>query len=106
MGNWIAVIPVRPDTLTQPYNHYQPLVSFKDAWITARVFLSLIKLLKFENMIMFTVGLLCLAVSFLMYAVLKLYEKIEKMEEILKSINHDLNMVSKTMDNQKQILKG
>ena len=57
-------------------------------------------------MIMFTVGLLCLAVSFLMYAVLKLYEKIEKMEEILKSINHDLNMVSKTMDNQKQILKG
>ena len=57
-------------------------------------------------MIMFTVGLLCLAMSFLMYAVLKLYEKTKKMEEILKSMNHDLNMVSKTMTNQKQILKG
>ncbi len=57
-------------------------------------------------MIMFTVGLLCLAVSFLMYAVIKLYDKVKKMETILKSMNHDLNMVSKTMANQRQILKG
>jgi hypothetical protein len=51
-----------------------------------------------------------------MYVVMMLFNKIRKMEEILKSVNHDLNMVSKTMDNmhkhekakelRKQILKG
>jgi len=62
------------------------------------------------------VGLLCLAVAGLMYSVMKLYETISNMENILKSMNDDLNMVSKTMENMhkhekakelsKQILKG
>jgi len=90
----------------QPYNHYRPLASTKDAWKTTRGFLSLIKLLKLKQMLIFATGILCLISAFLMYAVLKLYEKIERMEEIIKSMNDDLNMVSKTMDNQKQILKG
>jgi hypothetical protein len=51
-----------------------------------------------------------------MYAVLKLHDRIVKLEEVLNSMSHDLNMVSKTMDNmhkhekakelRKQILKG
>jgi hypothetical protein len=48
---------------------------------------------------MLIVGLLCLAVAGLMYSVMKLYEKISNMEDILKSMNDDLNMVSKTMEN-------
>jgi len=64
---------------------------------------------------MFIVGLLCLAVAGLMYSVMKLYETISNMENILKSMNNDLNMVSKTMENRlkderaknfKVILKG
>lgn len=35
-----------------------------------------------------------------------LRKKVEEMERIIKSMNDDLNMVSKTMNNQKQILKG
>jgi hypothetical protein len=45
------------------------------------------------------VGLLCLAVAGLMYSVMKLYETISNMKNILKSMNYDLNMVSKTMEN-------
>ena len=48
---------------------------------------------------MLIVGLLCLAVAGLMYSVMKLYETISNMENILKSMNDDLNMVSKTMEN-------
>ena len=65
---------------------------------------------------MLIVGLLCLAVAGLMYSVMKLYETISNMENILKSMNDDLNMVSKTMENMhkhekakelaKQIFKG
>jgi hypothetical protein len=62
---------------------------------------------------MFITGVLCLAVSLLMWVIKEMYSKIEKMEKILKSMNDDLNMVSRTMDNmhkeqkeKKQILKG
>jgi hypothetical protein len=65
---------------------------------------------------MFIIGMLCLAVAGLMYLVMKLYETISNMENILKSMNDDLNMVSKTMENMhqqekqkeriKQLLKG
>ena len=65
---------------------------------------------------MFVVGMLCLAVAGLIYLVMKLYETISNMKNILKSMNYDLNMVSKTMENMhkhekqkelaKQILKG
>ena len=71
--------------------------------------------LKIKYMMLIT-GLLCLATSFLMYAVLKLHDRIVKLEEVLNSMNRDLNMISKTMDNMhkhekakelsKQILKG
>ena len=65
---------------------------------------------------MFIIGMLCLAVAGLMYLVLKLYQELSDMEDILRSMSHDLNMVSKTMENMhkhekakelsKQILKG
>jgi hypothetical protein len=62
---------------------------------------------------MFITGVLCLAVALLMWVIKEMYSKIEKMEKILKSMNDDLNMVSRTMDNMyrnqqeaKQILKG
>jgi hypothetical protein len=68
--------------------------------------------LKFKNMMLVS-GILCLAVALLMYAVKELYGRLGEMEKILKSMNDDLNMVSKTMDNMyrdqqgaKQILKG
>jgi hypothetical protein len=48
-----------------------------------------------------------------MWVIKEMYSKIEKMEKILKSMNDDLNMVSRTMNNihrdqqgAKQILKG
>lgn len=61
-------------------------------------------------------GLLCLFVAFLLYAIRNLQVQINRLESIVESINHDLNMVSKTMENMhkhekakelsKQILKG
>lgn len=51
-------------------------------------------------------GILCLFVAFQGYMVIDLMKRVSKMEDILKSMNHDLNMVSKTVKNQKQILKG
>jgi len=44
--------------------------------------------------------------SSLFLQIWSLRKKIEKMERIIKSMNDDLNMVSKTVTNQKQILKG
>jgi hypothetical protein len=55
---------------------------------------------------MLIVGLLCLAVAGLMYSVMKLYEKISNMEDILKSMNDDLNMIAHAKKNEKQLLKG
>jgi uncharacterized protein YoxC len=48
---------------------------------------------------MFIIGMLCLAVAGLMYLVIRLYQELSDMEDILKSMNDDLNMVSKTMEN-------
>ena len=48
---------------------------------------------------MFIIGMLCLAVAGLMYLVIRLYQELSNMEDILKSMNDDLNMVSKTMEN-------
>ena len=45
------------------------------------------------------VGLLCLAVAGLMYLVIRLYQELSDMEDILLKMSHDLNMVSKTMEN-------
>ena len=54
---------------------------------------------------MFVVGMLCLAVAGLIYLVMKLYETISNIEDILQSMNHDLNMVSKTMENMHRHVK-
>ena len=48
---------------------------------------------------MFIIGMLCLAVAGLMYLVVRLYQELSDMEFILQSMSHDLNMVSKTMEN-------
>ena len=48
---------------------------------------------------MFIIGMLCLAVAGLMYLVIKLYQELSNMEDILLKMSHDLNMVSKTMEN-------
>jgi len=65
---------------------------------------------------MFIIGILCLAVAGLMYLVIRLYQELSDMEDILLKMSHDLNMVSKTMENMhqqekqkeriKQLLKG
>ena len=54
---------------------------------------------------MFVVGMLCLAVAGLIYLVIKLYQEISNIEDILQSMNHDLNMVSKTMENMHRHVK-
>jgi uncharacterized protein YoxC len=48
---------------------------------------------------MFIIGMLCLAVAGLMYLVIRLYQELSNMEDILLKMSHDLNMVSKTMEN-------
>ena len=48
---------------------------------------------------MFIIGMLCLAVAGLMYLVVRLYQELSDMEFILQSMSHDLNMISKTMEN-------
>jgi hypothetical protein len=47
----------------------------------------------------FIIGMLCLAVAGLMYLVIRLYQELSDMEDILLKMSHDLNMVSKTMEN-------
>ena len=61
-------------------------------------------------------GLLCLAMAGMMILYGHLLNRISHLEDLLKSMNDDLNMVSKTMENMhkyekqkelaKQILKG
>jgi hypothetical protein len=64
----------------------------------------------------FIIGMLCLAVAGLMYLVIRLYQELSDMEDILLKMSRDLDMVSKTMENMhqqekqkeriKQLLKG
>lgn len=51
-------------------------------------------------------GILIPVLIYMFDEIKKMKRKIKHMEQILKSMNHDLNMVSKTMQNQKQLLKG
>ena len=51
------------------------------------------------------VAMICFYTS-LFFQTWALSKKVEEMERIIKSMNDDLNMVSKTVTNQKQILKG
>ncbi len=62
------------------------------------------------------IGILLAFCLLLLEKVLEIKEQLNKFEKEIKSINHDLNMVSKTMENMhkhekakesfKQILKG
>ena len=62
------------------------------------------------------IGILLIFYLFLLEKVLEIKKQLNKFEKEIKSINHDLNMVSKTMENMhkhekakelsKQILKG
>lgn len=62
------------------------------------------------------IGILLIFYLFLLEKVLEMKEQLNKFGKEIKSINHDLNMVSKTMENMhkhekakessKQILKG
>jgi hypothetical protein len=72
-------------------------------------------ILKNSYMMLIT-GLLCLAMAGMMILCGHLLNRISHLEDLLKSMNDDLNMVSKTMENMhkyekqkelaKQILKG
>jgi hypothetical protein len=72
-------------------------------------------ILKNSYMMLIT-GLLCLAMAGMMILCGHLLNRISHLEDLLKSMNDDLNMVSKTMENihkyekqkelAKQILKG
>jgi hypothetical protein len=72
-------------------------------------------ILKNSYMMLIT-GLLCLAMAGMMLLTGHLLNRISHLEDLLKSMNDDLNMVSKTMENMhkyekqkelaKQILKG
>jgi hypothetical protein len=72
-------------------------------------------ILKNSYMMLIT-GLLCLAMAGMMILYGHLLNRISHLEDLLKSMNDDLNMVSKTMENMhkhekakelsKQILKG
>jgi hypothetical protein len=72
-------------------------------------------ILKNSYMLLIT-GLLCLAMAGMMILCGHLLNRISHLEDLLKSMNDDLNMVSKTMENMhkhekakelsKQILKG
>jgi hypothetical protein len=48
---------------------------------------------------MLIIGLLCLTMAGMMILVGYLLNRISHLEYLLESMNHDLNMVSKTMEN-------
>jgi hypothetical protein len=68
-------------------------------------------ILKNSYMMLIT-GLLCLAMAGMMILTGHLLNRISHLEFLIESMNHDLNMVSKTMENMhkheksKQIIKG
>ena len=94
-----------------PYNHYHPLASAKDAWNTTRGFY-----IELKFKIMEIIGISVMFYLFLLGIIFELKKQIKDMKTSLKSMNHDLNVVSKTMENMhkrekakelcKQILKG
>jgi hypothetical protein len=57
-------------------------------------------------MIVLITGIVCIVMALQLHMILVLYNKVDDLEQKLKSMNHDINMVSKTVTNQKQILKG
>ena len=57
-------------------------------------------------MIMLITGIVCIATAVQLHLIFVLYNKVSELEHKIKSMNHDLNMVSKTVTNQKQIIKG
>jgi len=51
-------------------------------------------------------GLLCLAMAGMMIVVGHLMNRISHLEDLVLSMNHDLNMIAHTKKNEKQLLKG
>jgi hypothetical protein len=52
---------------------------------------------------------ICMLIGFCFFLLERIWElrsRINKMEDALKSMNHDLNMIVHTQKNSKQILKG
>jgi len=62
-------------------------------------------ILKNSYMMLIT-GLLCLAMAGMMILVGHLMNRISHLEDLLKSMNDDLNMIAYTKKNEKQLLKG
>ena len=62
-------------------------------------------ILKNSYMLLIT-GLLCLAMAGMMILVGHLMNRISHLEDLLKSMNDDLNMIAYTKKNEKQLLKG
>ena len=50
-------------------------------------------------------GILCLFIAFQGYMVMDLMKRVSKIEDVLKSMNHDLNIVNKTMSNSLKMKK-
>ena len=55
---------------------------------------------------MLITGVVCIVIAVQLHLILMLYNRVDELEQKIKSMNHDLNMVSGTMKNHKQILKG
>ena len=51
-------------------------------------------------------GFLCLAMAGTMILVGHLMNRISHLEDIVKSMNDDLNMIAHTKKNEKQLIKG
>jgi hypothetical protein len=51
-------------------------------------------------------GLLCLAMAGTMILCGHLLNRINHLEDLLKSMNDDLNMIAHTKKNEKQLIKG
>ena len=62
-------------------------------------------ILKNSYMLLIT-GLLCLAMAGMMIVVGHLMNRISHLEDLVLSMNHDLNMIAHTKKNEKQLLKG
>jgi hypothetical protein len=55
---------------------------------------------------MLITGIVCIVIAAQLHLILTLYNRVDDLEQKIKSMNQDLNMVSGTIKNHKQILKG
>jgi hypothetical protein len=55
---------------------------------------------------MLITGIVCIVMAVQLHLILVLYTRVDDLEQKTRSLNQDLNMVSGTIKNHKQILKG